>query len=89
LELLGEKLQHLAPDLADCRVRRSWACLRTFASDRQFVAGADSRLPGLYWLGGFGGRGMTEGLAAGEVLACVMTGEQHPLAEELSPDRFL
>ncbi len=89
LEVLGEKLQHLAPSLADCSVRRSWACLRTFASDRQFVAGADPRLPGLYWLGGFGGRGMTEGLAAGEVLACVMAGEEHPLAEELSPARLL
>jgi hypothetical protein len=32
---------------------------------------------------------MTEGLAAGEVLACVMAGEEHPLAEELSPARLL
>ncbi len=89
LELLGEKLRAVAPSLADLRVRRSWACLRTFAPDRQFVAGADPRLAGLYWLGGFGGRGMTEGLAAGEVLACVMDGEAHPLAERLSPARLL
>ena len=89
LEVLGEKLQRLSPRLADCSVRRSWACLRTFARDRQFVAGVDPRLAGLYWLGGFGGRGMTEGLAAGEVLACVMDGEEHPLAAELSPARLL
>ena len=89
LEQLGAKLHHLAPSLADKSVRRSWACLRTFASDRQFIAGGDPRLVGLYWLAGLGGRGMTEGLAAGEVLACVMSGEEHPLADELSPARLL
>ena len=89
LELLGAKLASLAPRLAECGVRRSWACLRTFALDRQFVAGQDPRLDGLYWLGGFGGRGMTEGLAAGEVLAAVMNGETPALAAALSPARLL
>jgi len=89
LELLGEKLRAVAPSLADLRVRRSWACLRTFAPDRQFVAGSDPRIAGLYWLGGFGGRGMTEGLAAGEVLAAAMAGEPHLLREALAPERLV
>jgi D-arginine dehydrogenase len=50
-------------------VRRVWACLRTFAPNRDFHAGADARVPGLFWVAGLGGRGMTCGLALGERVA--------------------
>jgi len=89
LEDLARKLRRLAPPLAACRVRRSWACLRTFAPDRELVAGADPRLEGLFWLAGLGGRGMTVGVAAGELAAASLLGRAHPLAETTAPARLL
>lgn len=89
LEILWEKLGKMAPPLASSRVRRSWACLRTFAKDRVSVAGADPRISGLYWLAGLGGHGLTAGVAAGEVLGYVMAGKSHPLVGVLSPARLV
>lgn len=89
LEILWEKLGKMAPPLASSRVRRSWACLRTFAADRVSIAGADPRVSGLFWLAGLGGHGLTAGVAAGEVLGRVMAGESHVLADSLSPARLV
>jgi tRNA 5-methylaminomethyl-2-thiouridine biosynthesis bifunctional protein len=51
------------------------------------------RLPGLYLLNGFGARGIVWSALAGELLACLITGETPPLAGELvdavDPGRFL
>jgi D-arginine dehydrogenase len=89
LELLAGKLERTAPVLASANVLRPWACLRTFAPDRELVAGADPRVVGLGWLGGLGGRGMSVGLAAAEVVVAELLGDGHPLAEALSPARLL
>jgi D-arginine dehydrogenase len=89
LELLARKLARTAPLLAPAKVRRYWACLRTFAPDRELVVGADARIAGLYWLAGLGGRGMAVAPAAGEVLAACMRGEAHALATVLSPGRLV
>jgi glycine/D-amino acid oxidase-like deaminating enzyme len=91
LELLARKLARTVPRLADASVRRAWACLRTFAPDGAAVVGADPRLAGLHWIAGLGGHGMTGGLAAGELLAAVLTGHDHPLKSTLaiSPGRAL
>ncbi len=89
LALLAEKLGRVAPSLADASVQRSWACLRTFAPDRALVAGPDPRVPGLFWLGGLGGHGMTAGVGAGELAAALLRGEGHPLAQALAPCRLL
>jgi glycine/D-amino acid oxidase-like deaminating enzyme len=88
LETLWEKLRLMAPSLASSRVRRSWACLRTFAKDRVSIAGADPRVSGLFWLAGLGGHGLTAGVAAGEVLGEVLAGKDHPLAAAVSPGRL-
>ena len=87
LELLARKLGALAPPLGEASVRRAWACLRTFAPDRVVVAGADARVGGLFWLAGLGGSGMTVGVGAGEVVAALVAGGEHPLAGVLSPAR--
>jgi D-arginine dehydrogenase len=87
LEPLARRLSELAPRLAGCRVRRSWACLRTFAPDRNLVVGKDPRVAGLAWLAGLGGHGMTLAAAAAEHLAAELMGSEEPL-EAISPRRF-
>ncbi|NOY94549.1 MAG: FAD-binding oxidoreductase [Deltaproteobacteria bacterium] len=89
LDLLAARLEQVAPRLASWGVRRSWACLRTFAPDRELVVGPDPRLPGLHWSVGLGGRGMNVGAAVGELLAAELAGEEHELAGLLSPARLL
>lgn len=88
LEALAGRLAALAPPLAGARVRRSWACLRTFAPDRNLVVGGDPRLPGLAWLAGLGGHGMTLSAAAAELLTAEVVHGRPPMAA-LSPTRLL
>jgi D-arginine dehydrogenase len=89
LEQLAGKLERLAPQLADSRVQRSWACLRTMTSDRELAVGEDPRVRGLFWLAGMGGRGMTCGIAAAELLARAMVGLPHPLTRTLAINRLI
>lgn len=88
LETLARKLARTAPCLAHARVRRSWACLRTFAEDRELVVGEDPRLSGLLWFTGLGGRGMSVAPAAGEVLRASLRREPHPMSAALTPGRL-
>jgi D-arginine dehydrogenase len=89
LEVLAAKLSGLAPRLATARVRRAWACLRTFAPDRRPVAGRDPRVGGLFWLAGLGGCGMTIGVAAAAVVTALLRERDHPLAALVDPARLL
>ena len=68
---------------------RAWACLRTMADDRELVIGEDPRVRGLFWIAGLGGRGMTCGAAAAELLARFMVGLPHPRTRTLSVARLL
>ena len=88
LVTLGMKLARTAPQLADSGVRRTWAGLRTFAPDRAPVIGRDPQLPGLFWLAGLGGQGMSIGAAAGEMLATVAAGRPHALQQCYAPARW-
>jgi D-arginine dehydrogenase len=87
LEALAIALEPIAPSLIDARVRTSWACLRTYAHDRELVLGPDPRLPGLIWLTGFGGRGMTIAVGSAALCAAILRGEDHALANGMKPDR--
>ena len=89
LERLAGRLARTAPALSSAPVRRAWACLRTFAPDRGFVAGPDPRVEGLHWLAALGGHGMTCGLGLGEVAAAGVLGRSHALASALAPGRLL
>lgn len=89
LEILADRLGRLSPELGQATVRRAWACLRTFAPDRRPVVGADPRVSGLYWLAALGGSGMSVGVGAGEVIATLVAGRDHPLRPVLAPDRLL
>ena len=68
-ELLAEKLLQYAPSLAEVQIRRSWACIRSFAPDRRPLIGADPEIRGLFHVSGLGGFGMTTCLAVGELAA--------------------
>jgi D-arginine dehydrogenase len=85
---LARRVSRLAPVLVGAGVRRSWACLRTFAPDRELVVGPDPRVRGLAWLAGFGGRGMTVAPAAAELLAALLLEHTRPaIADAVRPDR--
>jgi glycine/D-amino acid oxidase-like deaminating enzyme len=87
---LAPKLRRIAPGLANAAHLRAWACLRTFASDRELVLGADPRLRGLHWFAGLGGRGMSVAPAAAEIVAAGIAHESpSQLAAALSPARLL
>jgi D-arginine dehydrogenase len=83
------QLKLLAPKLSEgLELERGWACLRTVTSDRELAVGPDPKVRGLHWCAGLGGRGMTVGAAAGELLARNMLGLAHPLSRPLAVDRF-
>ncbi|MEW6323307.1 MAG: FAD-dependent oxidoreductase [Acidobacteriota bacterium] len=73
-EMLAEKMGRHAPAFADLAIRRSWACLRTFAPDRRPVIGPDHRLPGLFHVSALGGFGMMCSAAIGELAAELIAG---------------
>ena len=88
--LLAEKLARCAPGLADLTLRRSWACLRTFAPDRRAVIGPDPVLQGLYHVSGLGGSGMTASAAVGELAAATIAGTRPDWLDPatVAPARF-
>lgn len=86
LAALGDKLMPVAPPLAASRVRRAWAGLRTFAADDLPLLGPDPDVAGLFWCTGFGGAGMTTGVALGDITAMALLG--HPVPQALAARRF-
>jgi D-arginine dehydrogenase len=59
------KAAAVAPAL-ELRADRGWACLRTFSGDGKPVLGPDPRVPGLHYLAGLGGHGITAASAVGK-----------------------
>lgn len=78
--------RHLVSPYADGALE-PWCALRTFAPDGRFVLGLDPDVEGLFWAAGFGGHGITCGLAAGEVVAHSVRGENDPLLAAHAPAR--
>lgn len=77
-------------------VRASWAGLRTFAPDGEFVVGLDPAAHGFFWLAGQGGYGIQTAPATARLAASLIRGEKPPDelvglgldAALLSPGRF-
>ena len=73
-------------------VRRTWAGLRTFTTDRLAAVGFDPDHPGFFWLAGQGGFGIQTSPALGRLSAALILGEAPPLGpdavEALDPARF-
>ncbi len=87
--LADHKLAHHLPALAGLRWQTGWTGLRTFAPDRRPLLGAEPAAPGLWWLAGLGGFGVSCGLAAGEAVAAWMQGDETPWLrrDDVRPDR--
>lgn len=79
------------------RVSHSWAGLRTFAPDRTFVVGFDSRAKGFFWLAGQGGYGVQSAPGVSEYVRHMITGdaldtdygELLDFADAVSPERLI
>ena len=70
------------------RVRRAWAGLRTFVSDREPVAGFSEDAPGFFWLVGQGGYGIQTAPALARLAASVLLDRPAPgQLAELGIDR--
>ncbi|MCU7726822.1 FAD-binding oxidoreductase [Actinoplanes sp. KI2] len=69
-------------------VHTAWAGLRTFAPDRQPVAGADPAAPGLFWLAGQGGYGIQIAPALARLAAGAVTGKGSPVPAALAVARL-
>ncbi|BDX35030.1 glycerol-3-phosphate dehydrogenase [Mycobacterium antarcticum] len=84
-----------ATDLNVRSVNSSWAGLRTFAPDRNFVVGADVGAPGFFWLAGQGGYGIQTAPATARLAAALVLGDSAPPdlvdrgldVRRLAPDR--
>jgi D-arginine dehydrogenase len=59
-------------------VRTSWAGLRTFAPDGEFVVGFDEAAEGFFWLAGQGGYGIQTAPATARLAAALIRGEAPP-----------
>ena len=83
-------------DLNVRSVNSSWAGLRTFAPDRNFVVGEDAGAPGFFWLAGQGGYGIQTAPATARLAAALVLGEATPPdlvdrgldVSRLAPDRL-
>ena len=69
----------------------SWAGLRTFAPDRNFVMGEDPDAPGFFWLAGQGGYGIQTAPAMARLAAALVLARDVPadlVACGVEPTRF-
>ena len=67
-----------ATELAVRSVSSSWAGLRTFAPDRNFVVGEDPAASGFFWFAGQGGYGIQTAPAAARLGAALILGRSVP-----------
>jgi len=78
------------------RPSHTWAGLRSFAPDHEFVIGPDPARQGFFWVAGQGGYGIQTAAAASELAAALLMGRpvpstltQHGVsAEAVAPTRF-
>ncbi len=86
LSPLSERLASLCPTIAEAKVRRVWACIRTKSPDTRPVIGPSPLIEGLYYLTGLAGFGMSCGLACGHWLSKSLLRQSTPA--EVDPARL-
>lgn len=78
LESIATKTAELLPEFANARAAHFWAGMRTLSDDGRFVIGPDDDVPGLFWVAGLGGHGMTSSAAIGQAAAAAVVRCQAP-----------
>lgn len=61
--------RELIPSVASTPIHYQWGCLRTLTFDREMFIGPEPRLPGLFWVAGLGGHGITNSPLIAEIVA--------------------
>lgn len=61
--------KELIPKAANAKINFQWGCLRTLTIDREMCIGPDSALPGLFWVAGLGGHGVTHSPLVADIAA--------------------
>ena len=84
--LVAEKVARHLPGLVDATAAHFWAGLRTLTSDDVPIVGDDPDVPGLFWVAGLGGHGMSVSAGLGRVAAAALLGREDP-APGLRPER--
>ncbi|MGN6380691.1 MAG: NAD(P)/FAD-dependent oxidoreductase [Gaiellales bacterium] len=74
--------------LGGARVTHRWAGIMGFSADLLPVAGELPGRPGLYAAGGYSGVGNVQGFVCGGLVADLVCGRGHALADVVSPARF-
>jgi glycine/D-amino acid oxidase-like deaminating enzyme len=86
---LAEKLAAAMPGLINVPIARTWAELRCFSPDGNFVIGRDAKISNLLWVCALGGHGMTSSAAVGELAASLLLDLTPPVdPDPYRPDRF-
>ena len=87
-EHLAITLLRAFPEKEDeLRLGKSWHCFRTYTDDHLPVWGEDARTKDLFWLGAYGGLGMSTSFAASYDPACFLSGENMRHLPDFSPTR--
>ncbi len=85
-----ESLLDVYPFLGNFTVSRYWACLRTFSFDTLPVVGIDPSIENLFWVAGWGGRGITISMEMVDVIRNVYQGgQEEEKRNPYSPARFV
>jgi D-arginine dehydrogenase len=85
---ISSRILKAIPDLAsNLTLGRGWHCFRTYTDDMLPVWGEDELLPGLFWLAGFGGFGMSTSFGATEDAASYIAGEKVSCCHDFNPSR--
>jgi len=86
---IARKALRLLPGFANAGATHFWAGMRTFAAVARPAVGPDPDVPGLFWVAGLGGHGMSTSAAVGRLAARALLADSPTaaLGDDLMPSR--
>ena len=91
VHLMVKPVDRIVPEFADAGVAHFWSGVRTLTPDDRPIVGADPDVPGLFWVAGLGGHGMTVSAGVGRLASELLLGvrsQDDRMARDLSPTRW-